>query len=1424
MSTPYLSPPTRSATTTRRVFISSTFIDLRLHRQKLREELEKMGQFPVVMETFGAQGDGEPATVAREKVASADVFIGVVAWRYGVVPDGTRESITCLEYRQAFGRKPCFIFLASETTEDATAPASIFPPEVRDAEHSEQLRAFRDELLASKVVDFFTTPDDLAAKVAAAMSNYLLEEQRKELVEGPRPPRYLPPRTHFFGREDEIRQLCATLRSGQSIAVAAAVKGMAGVGKSALAAEVLHVLASEQDSFPRGIAYVACEKHTGPLGLAWIYDQLLARWGIALSNSDASLAQSNDHMLEIREHAFRTRLFTPHPGEQADMALVLLDNVEFDLPLDRALDLFASIRIAALITARHDPSLRLRTIPLDVLAPSPSVELFVERFLSKSPGHSSQAHTGEDSDSSSRIKHVAERVSDIEEIVTQLGYLPLAIELAAARAAYSFGNATQFLHELSTDDKFQALRDPTNPERGLLYSFDQSIKLLDDVGRAQFAALGLFERYEFPRAIVERLFIGISQHIDRRSARSGDIDFLLALSLISPVIPDLGTRHSHAPWQRVKIHPLLHEFARRNWRNYSLKTQQAGLLALVHAVSAWLAEQKTGISKLADEEQLIVGVFRAVGETQVGTKSLIQALIQAISNFEPYLRTTGHWRVGIELMELKLKACEDIRDRRGEASALWMLGTLESSLGFSEKAHEYFRRATAVRARDKRPAGQSWLSLGKLASEARHVDEANQYLNRALAIAQRAGDQQLECEALGELGMHAWRLRDEQAASKYIQLARNIAQSNDDHHGQGIALFVRGNIIMTFGNQAEAEPYFRAALGYIRAAHDRQREGEILGRLCLLNVELENWKQAGAYFAEGLGIARELGDRTGEYTLLSFWGEHLDAGDHSKEKAQSLERALAIARELAQPELILDTSSALGHLMMEHSDFKSARPYLSDALTIARHLRERQTATDILARERQTEAYLLTQLGSCNEYLGDWEAAQADWEDVLDLAREATEHPMEAKALGGLGRCSRAQGNNAAARMYFEQRLDALAASNATDPRDVIQTHLDLATLAKLFHETRVAQEHFELARFEAQKVHDQRGERDAYDGLGSLAEENRDKQAAIAYLDHALNLDIALGPSLNTLERLNTLGSLAKDSQQMSEAKHYYEQMHTLAHQLGSLSKEASACEALGQIAEELSDWVQARHYYDRAMNNYRDVRDSAQQAEMLYRLGRVYRNLGDPQTAARYASQAEMLRHNVTQIQLAVSDTRRLIRGDSTGWTQLSRQLAITREVTDRIGECIILCEMGDYLLERGLNERALKAYLDALAVARALRNRSSEAEVLYRLGELETKRKRYETAEYCFARALLALRKSHDRISEGRILAKLGQIALARAYAQEATRYFKQAIRIFKRAGLTAELRAAENGLKEAQKRIARVKAIADSTDITIIPGKR
>ena len=49
---------------TRRVFISSTSVDLRAHRERVRDTLLSLGLFPLGMESFGAQGTGDATSVS----------------------------------------------------------------------------------------------------------------------------------------------------------------------------------------------------------------------------------------------------------------------------------------------------------------------------------------------------------------------------------------------------------------------------------------------------------------------------------------------------------------------------------------------------------------------------------------------------------------------------------------------------------------------------------------------------------------------------------------------------------------------------------------------------------------------------------------------------------------------------------------------------------------------------------------------------------------------------------------------------------------------------------------------------------------------------------------------------------------------------------------------------------------------------------------------------------------------------------------------------------------------------------------------------------------------------------------------------------------------------------------------------------------
>ncbi len=339
-----------------RIFLSSTSVDLKAHRDAVRHVVDTFDEHPVVMDDFGAH-DGDATQVSLDKLRSCSVYVLLLGWRYGTIPDGETLSVTHLEYRAARDAgMPRFIFLADADTEKDDGPDALFPAAVRDPDHATQVRDFRAEVGRDRVAAFFTTPDSAALAVAAALHNYI----QHELPSGPHPPNKLAPRApEFVGREGELRELCQRLRAGQSVGLSALVAGLAGVGKSALAAEALYTLAAEPDAFPGGITWARCDEREGLAGLTWLYDQLLADWGAPLAPEQLAQAQTvgPEAEVELRERALQARLraFASETGALPP-ALALLDNVEVGLPLARALETLAALGITALVTARHQPS------------------------------------------------------------------------------------------------------------------------------------------------------------------------------------------------------------------------------------------------------------------------------------------------------------------------------------------------------------------------------------------------------------------------------------------------------------------------------------------------------------------------------------------------------------------------------------------------------------------------------------------------------------------------------------------------------------------------------------------------------------------------------------------------------------------------------------------------------------------------------------------------------------------------------------------------------------------------------------------------------------------------------------------------------------------------------------------------------------
>src|SRR6516225_6601309 len=68
-----------------RVYVSSTFEDLREYRAKVRLVLQQLRHVDVAMETYVAEPE-RPLEKCLEDVAASDLYAGIFAWRYGYVP------------------------------------------------------------------------------------------------------------------------------------------------------------------------------------------------------------------------------------------------------------------------------------------------------------------------------------------------------------------------------------------------------------------------------------------------------------------------------------------------------------------------------------------------------------------------------------------------------------------------------------------------------------------------------------------------------------------------------------------------------------------------------------------------------------------------------------------------------------------------------------------------------------------------------------------------------------------------------------------------------------------------------------------------------------------------------------------------------------------------------------------------------------------------------------------------------------------------------------------------------------------------------------------------------------------------------------------------------------------------------------------
>ena len=145
-----------------KVFVSSTYLDLKDCRREVGIVLRKMGHEDVAMEYFTAE-DKRPVDKCLEAVRECDLYLGIFAWRYGYIPkekNPKKWSITEMEYREAVAQgKPRLLFLHN--------PEAPWPPTLVDSSRR-RIEKLRAELQKKRTADHFTSKQDIGSVVTAA--------------------------------------------------------------------------------------------------------------------------------------------------------------------------------------------------------------------------------------------------------------------------------------------------------------------------------------------------------------------------------------------------------------------------------------------------------------------------------------------------------------------------------------------------------------------------------------------------------------------------------------------------------------------------------------------------------------------------------------------------------------------------------------------------------------------------------------------------------------------------------------------------------------------------------------------------------------------------------------------------------------------------------------------------------------------------------------------------------------------------------------------------------------------------------------------------------------------------------------------------------------------------------------------------------
>jgi tetratricopeptide (TPR) repeat protein len=924
----------------RRVYLSSTYQDLVGFRRKVDEALRQLGYHVVAMEAYVA-ADARPVDQCVADVRASDVYVGVFAWRYGFVPPGHDRSITELEYEEAgrVGRER-LIFM---TKEDASWPQN----QIDWGAGRERIQNLRAQLALDHMVGFFSTPDDLATKVATAITRWadrqltaevdrLRTEQARADPERRRSEQRVvnPPPvgvSRFLDRQTQRRSLLDFLTENSIRMVS--VVGRAGMGKSALACWVLTNLEADRSrsswapepSAPDGILYLSA--HGTGLSLERLYadlrrmlpaeqaDILAEAW----ASQDATLSQKVGTLLD----AMGDRRY-----------LILLDGVETVLSDDGGIvDDGLRAFVEACLRRSEAPVLILTSRAHFLVPPEALGDVRIVR-VSQGLGPEDAVALLRSLDPQGELGLQDAPAAELERAAELTGGIPRALEVLAG---------------IMQRDPAATLRTLLEDERAF---GSQTVQGLVAEG---YRRLGASER-----RVMEALAVL------ERPAPSTALSYLL-----HPWFPGIDVSGclqrlvrsyfvtSNRRTGEFSLQPLDHEHA------YS-QIPDAGDVAgtAAHGYSRQDLELRAAdfyasIRKPPEQWLSIDDLDPQLAEFQHSVRGgdVDRALKVLESVDRDYLSLWGNYNRLIELRSSVLDAPAQPRLRAANFAGLAICNQV---FGQYETAVDYYRQAIALarEAGDRDAETQYVGSLGRVYRNLGEIDKAVDYTQQALDHALERADRRSEGVWSDKLGLAYWNLGRLDEAAELITRATGIAHEVGDSRTEAAALSNRGLIYQTLGHDELAKSNFETSLAMIREIRDGRGEAIVLGRMGTVALAVGDPAHALELHEQALSVAVALGERREQsYQLIGFGAALNMQGD----PAQAEERFRA-ACDLDVPETAYMAALGLGVALFRSGRRAAADEAFGDAI---RRCHERLQRCNRLYRVRYSLAIALTGAAVC---------------------------------------------------------------------------------------------------------------------------------------------------------------------------------------------------------------------------------------------------------------------------------------------------------------------------------------------------------------------------------------------------------------------------------------------------------------------------